>query len=66
MKKILFQETRNGPLTESQEEEEVLWFHYPVCTVLIDFGASEMCSCLQGAEREHPQHGCDPPSWNTS
>uniref|UniRef100_A0A8C3D705 Serine/threonine-protein kinase TAO3 n=1 Tax=Cairina moschata TaxID=8855 RepID=A0A8C3D705_CAIMO len=42
MKKILFQETRNGPLTESQEEEEVLLFCCHISAVLNHFRKSEM------------------------
>lgn len=34
MKKILFQETRNGPLNESQEEEEVPGDLLPSFTLL--------------------------------
>ena len=51
MKKILFQETRNGPLTESQEEEEVLLFCYPICTVINNFRASEMFLSLRGQNK---------------
>ena len=32
MKKILFQETRNGPLNESQEDEEVGPVYYSRCS----------------------------------
>lgn len=42
MKKILFQETRNGPLNESQEEEEVLSLCYPIYTATRNFRAREM------------------------
>lgn len=64
MKKILFQETRNGPLTESQEEEEVLLFYYPICTATNNFRASEMFPPLKRSEQAQPSWGCNPCYWN--
>lgn len=57
MKKILFQETRNGPLNESQEEEEVLRVCYPIYTVTRNFRAREMFLCLVVAEQAQPRCG---------
>lgn len=45
MKKILFQETRNGPLNESQEEEEVPGDLLPSFTLLQGIWGPERCSC---------------------
>lgn len=46
MKKILFQETRNGPLNESQEEEEVPVICYPIYTLTSNFRARKMSLSL--------------------